>query len=192
MQKGMSLDDSERPLVTSAEVESFEVIFTRYYPLVYRLAYRYVGQPDEAEDIAQEVFLRFYHLPPHAFNEAQQRAWLCRVAINLGLNAQRKRESRFGQERRIDAAVQENVLDVAKDRNPELFVLAGEQAALVRAILLELPERQQLCLVLRSIGFSYGEIAEATGISITSIGTVLARAVQSFRRSYYERTTGTE
>jgi len=190
----MSLDDSERPLVTSAEVESFEVIFTRYYPLVYRLAYRYVGQPDEAEDIAQEVFLRFYHLPPHAFNEAQQRAWLCRVAINLGLNAQRKRKSRFGQERRIDAAVQENVLDVAKDRNPELFVLADEQAALVRAILLELPERQQVCLVLRSIGFSYGEIAEATGISITSIGTVLARAMQAFRRSYYERTTaaGTE
>src|SRR5437588_10176626 len=97
MQKGMSLDDSERPLVTSAEVESFEVIFTRYYPLVYRLAYRYVGQPDEAEDIAQEVFLRFYHLPPHAFNEAQLRAWLCRVAINLRLNAFRKPKSSVGQ-----------------------------------------------------------------------------------------------
>ena len=41
----MSLDGREGPLVTSAEVEVFETIFTRYYPLVYRLAYRYVGQP---------------------------------------------------------------------------------------------------------------------------------------------------
>ena len=188
----MSFDGREGPLVTSAEVESFETIFTRYYPLVYRLAYRYVGQPAEAEDIAQEVFLRFYHLPPHAANEAQQRAWLCRVAINLGLNALRKRKSLSGQERRIDAGVQESTLDVAEQQNPEQIVLADEQAGLVRSILLELPERQQVCLVLRSTGLSYGEIAEATGISITSIGTVLARAVQNFRRKFHERTATTE
>src|SRR5579859_1137294 len=100
----MSMDE-KGSFITSTAVEAFESIFTRYYPLVYRLAYRYVGQPDEAEDIAQEVFLRFYHLPPHATTEAQQRAWLCRVAINLGLNAVRKRHGRFGEERRIDALV---------------------------------------------------------------------------------------
>jgi RNA polymerase sigma factor (sigma-70 family) len=187
----MSLDRRERPLLTSAEVKAFENIFTRYYPLVYRLAYRYVGQPDDAEDIAQEVFLRFYHLPPHAANEAQQRAWLCRVAINLGLNAVRKRKNSSGQERRIDAIVQEGSLDVAEEQNPEQHVLADEQAALVRSILAELPERQQICLTLRSIGFSYQEIAEATGISIISIGTILARAVQKFRRKYNERTAAT-
>lgn len=193
----MSVDDREGPRVDlhrdmAAEVESFETIFTRYYPLVYRLAYRYVGQPDEAEDIAQEVFLRFYHLPPHCANEAQQRAWLCRVAINLGLNALRKRKNSFDQESRIDAIIQEGVLDAAEDQNPERFVLADEQAALIRSILAQLPQRQQVCLTLRGIGFSYGEIAEATGLSISSIGTVLARAMQAFRRSYYERTTATE
>jgi hypothetical protein len=45
----MLSDRRERPLLTSAEVKAFENIFTRYYPLVYRLAYRYVGQPDDAE-----------------------------------------------------------------------------------------------------------------------------------------------
>ncbi len=188
----MSFEGSEGPLVTSTEVEIFENIFIRYYPLVYRLAYRYVGRPDEAEDIAQEVFLRFYHLPRHATNEAQQRAWLCRVAINLGLNALRKRKSHSNQESSIDIVVQESVLDVAEDQNPEQYVLAHEQAALVRNILAQLPERQQVCLVLRSVGFSYGEIAEATGISITSIGTVLVRAVEAFRRIYNERTASTE
>ncbi len=185
----MSFDGREGPIITSTAVELFENIFTRYYPLVYRLAYRYVGQPDEAEDIAQEVFMRFYHLPPHSANEAQQRAWLCRVAINLGLNAARTRKSRSGQESRIDTIVQESALDVAEDQNPEQYVLADEQAALVRSVLAQLPERQQVCLTLRSIGFSYQEIAEATGISISSIGTVLARAVKTFRRIYHDRTT---
>ena len=181
-----SLDDTEGSLLTSTEVEAFEMIFSRYYPLVYRLAYRYVGQPDEAEDIAQEVFLRFYHLPPHADNEVQQRAWLCRVTINLGLNALRKRKSSVGQERRMDAGAQERTLDSSEEQNPERLVLAEERATLVRSILAQLPERQQVCLLLRSTGFSYEEIAEATGIPLTSIGSVLARAMRGFRRSYHE------
>src|SRR5436190_488070 len=142
----MSSDRRERPLLTFAEVEAFENIFTCYYPLVYRLAYRYVGQPDDAEDIAQEVFLRFYHLPPHATNEAQQRAWLCRVTINLSLNEVRKRKSGTGQEWRIDAIVQEGAMEVAEEQNPEQYVLADEEATLVRSILTQLPERQQVCL----------------------------------------------
>lgn len=178
--------DEKESRVTPAETEAFETIFTRYYPLVYRLAYRYVGQSDEAEDIAQEVFMRFYHFPPHATSEAQQRAWLCRVAINLGLNVLRKRKSRFDQERQLGPVAQESILDIAEERNPERFVLAGEQAEQVRHILAQLPERQQVCLMLRSTGFSYEEIAEATGIPLTSIGSVLARAMQAFRRSYHE------
>ena len=182
----MSLDGTEGSILTSAEVEAFELTFSRYYPLVYRLAYRYVGQPDEAEDIAQEVFLRFYHLPPHAGNEVQRRAWLCRVTINLGLNALRKRKSSSGQEKRLGAVAQEHMVDRAEEQNPERLVLAEEQATLVRSTLAQLPERQQVCLLLRSAGFSYEEIAEATGIPLTSIGSVLARAMRGFRRSYHE------
>jgi RNA polymerase sigma factor (sigma-70 family) len=71
-------------------------------------------------------------------------------------------------------------------QNPERIVLAEEQATLVRSILAQLPERQQVCLMLRSVGLSYEEIAEATGIPTTSIGQVLVRAMQAFRRNYHE------
>lgn len=188
----MPLDEREKAPIPLTEDEAFETIFTRYYPLVYRLAYRYVGQPAEAEDIAQEVFLRFYHLPPQADNEVQQRAWLCRVAINLGLNVLRKRKSLSTQERRMDAAIEENIMDIAEEHNPERIVLAEEEVVLMRSILAHLPERQQVCLMLRSTGFSYEEIAEMTGIPKTSIGSILARATQAFRRNYDERTTTTE
>lgn len=188
----MSADERERQLEPSAEIEPFETIFTRYYPLVYRLAYRYVGQPDEAEDIAQEVFLRFYRLPPQDANETQQRAWLCRVAVNLGLNVLRTRKSRVAREEPLDAVGQERAWESIEEQNPEQLVLAEEQAALVRDILAHLPERQQVCLTLRSAGCSYEEIVEATGIPITSVGAVLARATRAFRRSYHERTRASQ
>lgn len=77
-------------------------------------------------------------------------------------------------------------------RNAEQYLLEDEQAALVRTVLVELPERQQVCLMLHSIGCSYEEIAEVTGIPTTAIGSLLARAVQTFRRRYNERTAATK
>lgn len=73
----------------TTESTLFEAVFMRYYSLVYQLAYRYVGQRDEAEDIVQEVFLRFHRTPPQERHEEAQRAWLCRVTSHLSLNALR-------------------------------------------------------------------------------------------------------
>jgi len=178
---------SERP----TDKEPFEAVFTRYYPLVYQLAYRCVGRSDEAEDIVQEVFLRFYRTPPRAASEGEQRAWLCRVAANLGLNALRTRQRRVDREERAGDVIRRTAPEVEEQQNPESHVLAAEQAALVRAVLAELPERQQTYLLLRSIGLSYAEIAQATGVATASVGALLARAEREFRRRYHERATAT-
>lgn len=171
-----------------SDEEGFTWLFIRYYPLVFQLAFRYVGQEAEAEDIAQEVFLRFYHLPPHGTTEAQQKAWLCRVAINLGLNAVRRKAWWLKHHEVLDLDVLAEG-EVSSGIDPEGIVLAGEQAALVREVLTSLPERQRVCLMLRSIDFSYQEISEVTSIPITSIGTILTRATKTFRRTFNERTT---
>ena len=78
------------------------------------------------------------------------------------------------------------------EHNAEQELIEEEQAILVRTILVELPERQQVCMMLRSLGCSYEEIAEVTGIPTTAIGPLLARAVQTFRRRYNERTAAYE
>ena len=173
------------PLVASTQDESFEAVFTRYYPLIYQLAYRCTGQSDEADDITQEAFLRFYRMPPHATTEGERRAWLCRVATNLSLNALRARQRRTHHEER--AGVQAPPQDSDRDM-PEQHALEREQAALVRSVLAELPERQQTYLLLRSVGLSYAEIAQATGVAPASVGSLLARAEREFRRRYHERT----
>jgi RNA polymerase sigma factor (sigma-70 family) len=187
----MPPDIHNRPTLVSVNEESFEATFTRYYSLVYQLAYRCVGQSDEAEDIAQEAFLRFYRTPPHSINEAEKRAWLCRVATNLGLNALRTRQRRSNREEYVGEMARRNASEDEARQDPEQHILADEQAAFVRAILAEMPERQQTYLLLRSIGLSYAEIAQATGVATASVGALLARAEREFRRRYHERVSAT-
>ena len=186
---GMSSDVNNEPLASVTGEELFEVVFTRYYPLVYRLAFRCTGQSDEADDIAQEVFLRFYRTPPRAASEGERREWLCRVATNLSLNALRDRQRRASHEEKAGSV---SAVEEVAQLDPERQAIAREQAALVRAILAELPERQQTYIILRSAGLSYGEIAQVTGVAAASVGSLLARAEREFRRRFYERTTATK
>ena len=190
--EGMSPDLSNKALLTSTDEESFEAVFTRYYPLVYQLAYRCTGQRDEADDIAQEVFLRFYRTPPQATGEVERRAWLCRVATNLGLNVLRAHQRRISNENKASIGLQQPATIDAEQLDPAQQVIAQEQASFIRSILAELPERQQTYILLRSTGLSYAEIAQATGVAPASVGSLLARAEREFRRRYHERATATK
>ncbi len=183
----MIVQKSGESLPIQTQAESFEAVFTRYYPLVYQLAYRCTGRNDEADDIAQEVFLRFYRIPPHATTEGEQRAWLCRVATNLSLNALRGQQRRTQREEQSgEQATRQGSLSQG-EKSPEEQLLVAEQAALIRSVLAELPERQQSYILLRSIGLSYAEIAQATGVASASVGSLLGRAEREFRRRYNER-----
>jgi|SRR6185312_602599 len=188
----MLSDTKNKLLVNPTDEETFETVFTRYYPLVYQLAYRCTGQRDEADDIAQEAFLRFYRTPPHATSDQERRAWLCRVTTNLGLNALRSRQRRIYHEEQASGSTQAPVSEDTAQLNPEQQVIDNEQAAFIRSVLAELPERQQTYILLRSIGLSYAEIAQTTGVVPASVGSLLARAEREFRRRYHERTTATK
>ncbi|HXZ04428.1 MAG TPA: sigma-70 family RNA polymerase sigma factor, partial [Ktedonobacteraceae bacterium] len=134
----------------------------------------------------------FYNTPPRATSEIERRAWLCRVTTNLGLNALRSRQRRIYHEERANHATQTPTPEDAAQLNPEQHVIANEQAAFIRTVLAELPEKQQTYILLRNTGFSYAEIAQATGVAPASVGSLLARAEREFRRRYHERTTATK
>jgi RNA polymerase sigma factor (sigma-70 family) len=187
----MVSETKSKPLVDATDEETFEAVFRRFYPLVYQLAYRCTGQREEADDISQEAFLRFYRTPPQATSDQARRAWLCRVATNLGLNALRGRQRRISHEERAGEGAQATVPEEGTRLNPEQQVIDNEQAAFIRSVLAELPERQQTYILLRSIGLSYAEIAQATGVAPASVGSLLARAEREFRRRYHERATAT-
>lgn len=186
-------DGSETVQITDArllaglrlgERDAFESLFARHWRTVYGILFRLVSSREEAEDLAQEVFVRLYRNPPDLREQPILTPWLYRVATNLGYNALRKgtresqRQERAQRLAEVDEAAGLSAID------PEHASILGEERMAVRRALAGLSEREQACLVLRHSGLSYAEVAASLGVQANSVGTILARAEEHFRRVY--------
>ena len=149
----------------------FEALFDRFYTPLFRYCNRMTGDPDQADDLAQEAFFRLLDRGVKG-TEAGLRVWLFRVATNLARDRARTRENR----RRILSAFPPPEVTPGPDRDME----RRERVGRVRAALGGMNPRDREMLLLRQEGFSYREIAEATGVSPGSVGTMLARALRRF------------
>ena len=182
----LSTDAALLTRLREGEASAFESIFHSHYPSVFRMLLRMLGSADEAEDVAQDVFLRLYRQPLAADREHNLPAWLYRVATRLGYNAlrgqsrRRRRESVWGQ--RQDEATP----------GPEQDALRAETQAEVRQVLAQLPFKQAQILFLRHQGLTYRELAQVVGCKPTSVGTLLARAERAFEARYRERLPAAE
>jgi RNA polymerase sigma factor (sigma-70 family) len=158
---------------------AFEALFREYYPRITRLLVTLVG--DQAEDVAQATFLQLYRHPPRESGEVG--AWLCRVATHLGYNALRGRR-RWRQYRDLLATLTDGAGWQEQAPSPEERTQQREMEQQVRAALRQLKEREATILALRYSGQSYQEIAAVLGVSVSSVGTLLARAERAFSKVY--------
>ncbi|MBW3552598.1 MAG: sigma-70 family RNA polymerase sigma factor [Gemmatimonadetes bacterium] len=151
----------------------FERLFQRLYPPLFRYLQRLTGDPDAADDAAQEAFVR---LTKQSLPEGEVRPWLFTVATNLIRDRARKSE----RHRRLRGHVPTGRGSVA----PDVALERSEQIALVRAALDRVPERDRTMLLMREEGFKYDEIARVVDVAPGSVGTLLARAAKRFEKSY--------
>jgi RNA polymerase sigma factor (sigma-70 family) len=167
-------------------VTRFDALFARFYPELFGLVYRVLGERMETEDALQEAFLKLVdEVDLQARPDAEVAAWLRRVGMNLAFN--RLRAARRGQLRleRVGRMERRDDEPVESERmGPSGMVVRVEEQAAVRRALADVPERQRECLLLRHSGYSYAEIAETLGIAIGSVGVLLARAEHAFRARY--------
>ncbi|MBE0448231.1 MAG: sigma-70 family RNA polymerase sigma factor [Actinobacteria bacterium] len=131
-----------------------------------------VGERAIAEDVAQETFIKLYERPPKEFTSLS--GWLIKVSTNLAYNYLRGEKNRKRRE---------SAEGVSRKAFEEEFLEPGEVAE-VKEVLSCLDERDRTCLVLKFSGFSYGEIAEVVGIKKSSVGKILARALEKLKRVY--------
>ena len=148
-------------------------VFRRDYQLVVGVAARVLGSREQAEDVAQEVFLSFSRSSVPA-DEA--RGWLSVAAAHTALNTLRSGRRRISREESAAAAQKTVVSDVAE------AVVSIEERSLVRTALGRLPRKQAVALVLRHSGLSYAEVAAALGLSPSSVGTTVRRAEHALRK----------
>ena len=149
-----------------------EEVFRRDYRLVVGVAARVLGVQDQAEDVAQEVFLSFGRT---SIPVAEARGWLSVAAAHTALNLLRSGRRRTSREERTAAAGEVVVADAA-----EAAVISDERRR-VRVALGRLPRKQAVALVLRHSGLSYAEVASALDLSPTSVGTTVRRAESALR-----------
>jgi RNA polymerase sigma-70 factor (ECF subfamily) len=147
-----------------------DALYRRYRAALYRYATWFTGDPDLAEDVVQETFLRARERMPRR-SEAT-RGWLFTVATNLARDtlrvARRRRELLAEQGDMLPgpAAVPDAAVQLERE----------ELGARLRAALDGLSERERSVLLLRHEGFRHREIAEAVGTTAKSVGTMIARA----------------
>ena len=159
---------------------AFEALFMEHWARVYRVLYRLIGDPAEAEDLALETFVRLYQRYPLHDNEFNLEGWLHRVATNLGLHSIRSWKRR----ERYELTAGKYALEETPDDQPAQILAQEEERRLVRLALSRMNERQSQLLIMRHAGSSYKEIAEALELAPTSIGPLLVRAEREFAKQY--------
>ena len=148
-------------------------VFRRDYRRVVGVAARVLGSRDQAEDVAQEVFLSFGRSSVPA---GEARGWLSVAAAHTALNLLRSGRRRASREETAAAADDVVVSDVAE------AVVTNEDRRRVRAALARLPRKQAVALVLRHSGLSYADVAAALDLSPGSVGTTVRRAESALRK----------
>jgi RNA polymerase sigma factor (sigma-70 family) len=165
---------ARRMHAVSSRDAAFEALFSAEYARVVGIANRVLADPHEAEDVAQEVFIDFDRL--HSARADYAPAWLHRAAAHASLN--RLRGARRRQRRELAQALQEGERTLDPQKQAEM----NEDRRRLRAALGRMAPKPAAVLVLRASGLSYAEVAQALGVGIGQIGTLLRRAEATLRK----------
>ena len=189
----MSADVSDLSLVRRVQRGdrgAFDALVLKYQHKLVKLVMRYVRNPAEAEDIAQEAFIKAYRALPQFRGDSAFYTWLYRIAINTAKNAVVSRD-RSPIEYDLDRNNTEESYDMQgrmKDsETPEALVLTDEIRSTVKAAIDSLPDDLKTAIVLRELdGLSYEEIAAAMDCPVGTVRSRIFRAREAIDRRLRE------
>ena len=164
---------------TPSATSTFDDLFEAHYEPIARAIVRIIQDRGRAEELAVEAFWKL-HKNPNAQGPSA-RGWLHRTAVRLALDELRRRARQSRYERML------GWIHLSRSRTPDELFSSSEEQGRVRMVLATLPDRQAELLLLRHDGASYGDLASSLDINPASVGTLLSRAQQAFRKEYVQR-----
>jgi RNA polymerase sigma-70 factor, ECF subfamily len=169
-------------LAQAGDREAFGILVEQHQRYVYNLALRVVGNPQDAEDLAHEAFVRAWLAITNFRQEARFRTWLFRIVTNLCYNRLP------GLRRELSELGEDCLAELPDEPSPDLDPVAGLEAEETRSYLHEqidrLPESYRLLVILRyQQNLSYEEIARVVSLPLGTVKTGLFRAKDRLRQT---------
>lgn len=172
----------------NGDLDTFRSVVDASKDKVYNTALGLLQHTGEAEDVAQEVFVKLFENRDRLRMDASVDTWLYRVTVNAALDQLRKRK-RKGFNYRVNGAAQE-MPELPHFDHPGIKMENREHAMVLFNAIHQLPEMQQAVFVLHNMeGKTYREIATILKKSLTSVESLMARAklkLQELLRNYFE------
>jgi RNA polymerase sigma-70 factor (ECF subfamily) len=170
-----SSDEALVEAARSGDREAFGLLVERYRDLVYAFSYARLRNREEAEDTAQEAFLRAYQYLPEFRMADRFGGWLMRITRNLCTDVARRRRSRPTEE------LSEDWMDHSP--TPEMAAMVKERRRELTAAIDALPEKHQVLILMHyGSGRSYRDMALALDLPETTIVGRMAAALRGLRR----------
>lgn len=162
------------------EESCFEQLVERHKQRVFNLVYRFLGNYQEAEDLAQEIFIKIYHTKNSYRPQAKFTTWLYVICKNTCLKVLRKKKPAtvsINETLKLEENSINTQIPDSHTPTPVQAILQNEQALVVKEALDSLPVNQKMTVVLyRYDRLSYEEIAEVIGCSVKAVKSLLHRA----------------
>ncbi|MFW5988585.1 MAG: RNA polymerase sigma factor [bacterium] len=180
-----SADDELIKKCKAGDIEAFEKLIQRYEKKVFTIAYRYMGNKEDADDLAQEALIKVYKSIKKFRGESLFTTWLYQIVANVCRDALRKKARK--QETSIDSPIITEEGETKREfgdssLSPEILAEKAETEHYLQTLISQLKVEYKVVIIMREIqGFSYEEIAEELGCSLGTVKSRLNRARKHLR-----------
>lgn len=178
----------------NGEERCFEELVERHKQRVFNIAYRYLGNIHDAEDVAQQVFINIYNARKTYTPQAQFTTWLYTVCKNACFKTFRKKRLKttsLSADIELEEDVVSSQIADPSGKTPLENVIDAERDLVVKKAIDSLPEKQKIVLILYKYEqLSYEKITEITGFSVKAVKSLLHRARVSLKEKlsgYFNR-----
>jgi RNA polymerase sigma-70 factor (ECF subfamily) len=179
----MSADADLISRAAGGDPSAFQALVERHRSMVYRVAYQFAGNHHDAEDIAQDVFIKVYRSLDRFRQDAQLTSWMYRIVMNACIDHRRRQRpaiaAPFGEE------AEQRMLNTPEETpGPEDRAYAGELGQVLESEIGRLPSGQRVVFVMRHHqGMKLCEIADALGLAEGTVKRQLHAAVHRLRQA---------
>ena len=171
----------------SGDIGAFRTLVEKHQMNIMRMIYHFTGVHHDAEDLAQDIFLKIYKAAENYTPRARFKTWLYKVVINHCLNYHRS-QKKHKYDATLDPSLSETDIPdpsstgAIPETAAEKKLEQEELKIAVQSALAKLPDRQRMAVILfRFEGLSYGEIAQTLGCSLSAVESLLFRAMNTLK-----------